>query len=139
MVAQLSAFHFNAVQRAVDADTGRMQEEGYWGERPSIVRALVGLRRYFLAEWLSTDPEADARRRAGWPLWRRAVRPIGAIARWAGALPSLIAGHRVRIDSYGGLLVAANVVLVCCVAIWAVDKIREHRRRHATETTQPGG
>jgi uncharacterized membrane protein YfcA len=82
-------------------------------------------------EWLS-DPEEDARRRAAWPLWRRAVRPIGATAWWVGVLPGMVAGHQVSIYAYGGLLIGAFAVLMCCAAIWAVDRIREHRRGHAT-------
>ena len=107
-----------------------MQAEGYSGDRPLILRVLVGIRRYVLFERLS-DTDQDARR-AAWPLWRRAVRPVGAIAWWAGAIPGTLTGHHVRIDGYGGLLIVSFVVLVCCLLISGIDKIREYRRSRAT-------
>jgi len=107
-----------------------MHEEGYQGDRPLIVRALIALRRYFWFEKFTlSDPDEDAQRRAVWPLWRRAVRPIGATAWWIVVIVGLVSDHHVRIDAYGGLLIALLVVVLCCLTIWAVTRFVERQKR----------
>src|SRR5262245_51567518 len=84
-------------------------------------------RRYLLFEnWTWSDSDAGARRRASWPTWRRAVRPIGAVAYWAGWAVALFlqpswctAGAPLR-----AFYIALYVIIGGCVLFGIVDGFR---------------
>ena len=94
------------------------------------LKALARARRYVLFEnWTWSDPDTAARRRASWPAWRRAIRPIGAAAYWACAIAGLVldpswrtAGTPLRV-----LIIAGLVIVGACVVFGTVDGFRQRR------------
>jgi hypothetical protein len=77
-----------------------------------------------------TDRAKIERRRADWPLWRRGVRPIGALAWWIGIAVSVatnetLADQRHHWTDVGTFLVLVTVVLLSCVDIGIGTLIRE--------------
>ena len=91
---------------------------------------LRTLRRYLLLEaWTWSTPEQAAGRRAEWPAWRRAVRPVGAIAWWAAVAIALLttayAGDSVT--PAGQLFVVVWLVIGACIAVTVVDGVARRR------------
>jgi len=84
------------------------------------------LRRYLLLEaWTWSTPEQAACRRAEWPIWRRAVRPVGATAWWAAVAIALLttpyAGDGVT--PAGQVFVLLWLVIGACVTVTVVDGV----------------
>jgi hypothetical protein len=85
------------------------------------------IRRYFLAEnWTWDEPEVAARRRAEWPTWRRAIRPVGATAYWIGAIVAIVF-HPHGILSADGLYLALFPIIIGCAGFGIVDGFRPRR------------
>jgi hypothetical protein len=105
----------------------------------AVSGVVAWLRRYFLFEtWTWAEPAEAARQRSRWPLWRRAVRPVGAVAWWAGLLLGRITGKRRDLNSVSELMVSVllAVVVLACVVYGVVDGFRE-RRREGTDSDRP--
>jgi hypothetical protein len=83
------------------------------------------LRRYFLFEaWTWSRPADAARRRATWPAWRRAIRPVGAVAFLVMASARLFPDPaRLRIG------IPFVVVTVCCVVLGSTLEARDRHRQ----------
>jgi hypothetical protein len=86
-------------------------------------------RRYFLFEnWTWDEPEVAAQRRSSWPSWRRAIRPVGAVAWWSAAVVGLVLGSDrmpLWIFVLGSVLVS---VALACVLFGIADGIRQRRQ-----------
>jgi hypothetical protein len=100
---------------------------------------LRTLRRYLLLEaWTWSTPEQAAGRRAEWPAWRRAVRPVGAIAWWAAVAIALLTtpydGNSVT--PAGQLFVVLWLVIAACIAVSVIDGMA-HRRPGRPRTIPP--
>ena len=91
---------------------------------------LARTRRYFLfADWTFSEPDTAARQRASWPIWRRAVRPVGASLWWTGSIIGLVIQPSWRTMSapYRVCAVASLVIIGGCVAFGAIDGFRQRR------------
>jgi hypothetical protein len=87
-------------------------------------------RRYLLFEgWTWSDSETAARRRASWPTWRRAVRPIGAVAYWVGWAVALILQPSWRTPDapLRAFYIALYVIVGGCVLLGIIDGFRQRR------------
>lgn len=85
-------------------------------------------RRYLLFEgWTWSDSDTAARRRASWPTWRRAVRPIGAVAYWVGWAVALILqpSWRTADGPLRAFYIALYVIVGGCVLLGIIDGFRE--------------
>lgn len=94
-------------------------------------------RRYFLFEnWTWDQPQVAARRRASWPRWRRAVRPVGAVAWRMGVALGLAFepdnSAPLAVYVIGSLLVS---VAICCALFGIVDGIRQRRAESRVRPT----
>jgi hypothetical protein len=103
--------------------------------RQAILVFMDGLtrwaRRYFLFEnWTWDEPGLAARRRASWPAWRRAVRPVGAGAWWSAVVLGLILGSD-RKPLWIFVLGSVSVSLaLACALFGIVDGARQRRQEH---------
>jgi hypothetical protein len=86
-------------------------------------------RRYLYEGWTWAEPEEDARRRAGWPLWRRLLRPVGAISILAfAALATLTNTYGVHaFVAYDGAFAILPVIAAAVFVFGIVDGFRWRR------------
>jgi hypothetical protein len=103
--------------------------------RAKTEQALRRLRRYLLAEnWTWDEPDLAARRRANWPAWRRAVRPVGAAAYWIGAIVGIVFDPH-GILSAGGLYLVLIPIVVVCAVFGIADGFRQRRADRSASTS----
>lgn len=88
------------------------------------------LRRYLLFERFTLiDPDEMRRRRVSWPIWRRALRPIGAACFWTSGLFQF-ANLSISQAGVGELIVGFALLsgLVGCVVLGVGLEWRDRRR-----------
>lgn len=111
--------------------TGRVTYEGS--------RTATGLRawaryEFLLRTWPRSDPAIAIRRRASWPVWRRAVRPVGYAA-WVLLAVATMFTHASWAEAGAAqraFFVALYVVMGVCVLIGLIDRLRA---RYAARNT----
>jgi peptidoglycan/LPS O-acetylase OafA/YrhL len=95
------------------------------------------LRTWGFANWTWSTPEEAARTRAGWPPWRRSIRPIGAAA-WLIATTIGAFMPNGRNPAGFGLGLVAFGVAAGCVLFGIVDGYRSRRANRRTGRVPSG-
>lgn len=102
---------------------------------------LGAVRRYFLFEgWTWDKPSVVEQRRASWPRWRRAVRPVGALAWWTTVVLGAVYNNDwQRVPLVGQVLCSIFAAVAAgCVILGVIDGLRWRRRARTTGPGFPG-